>query len=317
MRAPNRVFRVLALAVAGAALLLGSAACTITPQPDEIVLHYKGGPFNGNKFDRVIDPGGQEGNMTVADSDVSLPTSLRTWNIAADDGADQTEPIVVPTSDGVLVHVWLQANFVLNSNYEDIDGYDGGTVRKFWEEIGRRYGADSDDGWRSMMLVTVVPALEKATTDTVRSYAADPLVYNTAGIYSEVQEKIGDLFLENLVLLSGGNFFCGPTFVRGDGSCPPPELILRDIDFSNPEIQAARDQRRTQQELAQARVEEAEGHLEAQKALAEALADGEYLAYLRAQMELEAARAAAEACAMAANCTVISGGGATPVVPTR
>lgn len=312
----TRIVRALALVAAGA-VLIGSTACSITPEPDEIVLHYKGGPFNGNTFDRVIDPGTREGDVTVADNNVHLPTSLRTWNISADDGADQTAPIVVPTTDGVQVHVWLQANFVLNSNYQDIDGYPGGTIRKFWEEIGRRYRADTDEGWRAMMLVTVVPALEKATTDTVRSYAADPLVYNTGGIYTEVQEKIGDLFLENLVRLSGGNFFCGPTFVRDGGSCPPPELILRDIDFANPEIQAARDQRRTEQELAQARLEEAQGHLEAQRTLQEALSSGDYLAYLRAQMELEAALAAAQACASSASCTVISGGGATPVVPVR
>lgn len=311
MKEPKRhPVRTVALAIVGLVVLLGSAACAITPQPDEIVLHYKGGPFNGNKFDRVIDPGTRESNVTVADTDVSLPTSLRTWNIAADDGADQKDPIVVPTSDGVLVHVWLQANFVLNSNYTDIDDFDGGTIRKFWEEIGRRYKADTDKGWRAMMLVTVVPALEKATTDTVRAYEADPLVYNTDGIYTEVQEDIGDRFLDNLVRLSGGDFFCGPTFVRGSGECPDPELILRDVDFANPEIQAARDQRRTEQELAQARLEEAQGHLEAQERLNSALADPQYLDYLKAQMQLEAAKA----CAQSETCTFISGG-ATPTVP--
>ncbi|HEV2927243.1 MAG TPA: hypothetical protein VGW74_01010, partial [Propionibacteriaceae bacterium] len=249
----RNVLRAAALGTAGLMLAVGVSACSITPQPDQITLHYKGGPINGNKFDRVIDPGGQEYNWTVADTDVVLPTSLRTWNIAADDGADQTEPIVVPTSDGVLVNVWMQANFVLNTNYEDIDGYKGGTIRKFWEEIGRRYGADTEEGWDDMMLVTVVPALEKAATDTIRAYAADPLVYNTDGIYVEVQESIGDRFLENLKRLSGGDFFCGPTFVRGSGGCPAPELILRGIDFANPAIQDARDQRRTEEELAQAR----------------------------------------------------------------
>lgn len=309
----RNIMRAAVLGAAGLALVVGGTACAITPQPDEIVLHYKGGTFNGNKFDRVIDPGEQEWNITVADSDVVLPTSLRTWNIAADDGADQKEPIVVPTSDGVLVHVWLQANFVLNSNYEDIQDFPGGTIRKFWEEIGRRYGVDTDEGWRDMMLVTVVPALEKATTDTVRAFEADPLVYNTDGIYTEVQEAIGDRFTENLVRLSGGKFFCGPTFVRGSGGCPPPELILRDIDFANPDIQAARDQRRTEEEKAAARLKEAEGHLAAQEKLDKALSDPSYLAYLVAQMELEAAKA----CAASANCTYISGTGAQPVIPTR
>lgn len=311
----RRALRAATLTVVGVGLLLAGTACSITPQPDTIALHYKGGPFNGNRFDRVIEPGKREGNVTVADNTIELPTSLRTWNIAADEGADQREPIVVPTADGVLVNVWLQANFVLNSNHEDIDDFNGGTIRKFWEEIGRRYGADTPDGWQDMMLVTVVPALEKAATDTIRAWDADPLVYNTDGIYTEVQEDIGKEFLTNLKRLSGGDFFCGPSFQRGaDGfPCPPPELILRGIDFANPDIQDARDQRRTEEELAKARLTEAEGHLEAQDAMNEALSDPAYLAYLIAQMQLEAAKA----CAASADCTYISGEGAVPTVPTR
>lgn len=311
MKTTQRGRKVL-IGLGGLLTVLALAGCTLTPQPDEITLHYKGGPLDGNKFDRVVLPGTQEGNYTVSDTDVVLPTSLRTWNIATDDSADQKEPIVVPTSDGVLVNVWSQTNFVLNTNHEDIEGFTGGTVRKFWEEIGRRYGANTEEGWRRMMLVTVVPALEKATTDTIRSYEADPLVYNTEGIHTEAQQAIGRRFLENLKRLSGGDFFCGPTFVRGQGQCPAPELILKGIDFNNPGIQAARDERRKEQELAAAQLEKAEGLLAAQEALNAALEDPNYLRYLEAQMNLEAA----QACAASPTCTFISGA-ATPVLPIR
>jgi hypothetical protein len=185
-------------------------------------------------------------------------------------------------------------------------------VRKFWETIGHRYDANTEDGWRDMMLVTVVPALEKATTDTIRSFEADSLVYNTEGVHTEAQQAIGRRFLENLKRLSGGDFFCGPTFVRGEGECPPPELILKGIDFNNPGIQAARDERRKEQELAAAKLEQAEGLLNAQEALNEALEDPNYLRYLEAQMNLEAAKA----CAASSSCTFISGA-ATPVLPIR
>jgi hypothetical protein len=310
----NRSIKATVLAVAGITTMLALSSCGYaTPRPDEIGLYYNEGWKEGNNFDHIVAPGTSDNTFAYNDEVVYLPTSLRTWNITPDDGGDQKEPIVVPTADGVLVHVWLQANFVLNSNSEDIDGYKGGTIRKFWEEIGHRYKADKDKGWRNMMLVTVVPALEKATTDTVRAYAADPLVYNTDGIYDEVQEAIGTRFLANLVRLSGGNFFCGPTLIRGSGQCPDPELILRDVDFSNPAIQQARDQRRTEQELAQARLEEAQGHLEAQERLNEAINDPAYLEYLKAQMQLEAA----QACAASESCTFIQGAGVTPTIPAR
>lgn len=309
----NKLQRGILIGIGGLLAIPAMAGCSVTPQPDEITLHYHGGPIEGNSFDRVIEPSTVAGDWNVADTNVTLPVSLRTWNITTDDSADQREPIVVPTSDGVLVNVWSQTNFVLNTNHKDIEGFRGGTVRKFWETLGRRYQADNDEGWRRMMLVTVVPALDKAITDTIRSYEADPLVYNTEGIHAEAQQAIGRRFLENLKRLSGGDFFCGPTFVRGSGECPAPELILKGVDFNNPGIQAARDERRKEQELAAAKLEQAEGLLAAQRQLNEALRDPNYARYLEAQMNLEAAKA----CAASPNCTFISGSGATPVLPVR
>lgn len=316
----RRLPRGVVLGVAAAVVAAGATGCTTTPQPDEIVLHYHGGPFEGNNFDRVILPGTSAGNWNVADTRVFLPTNLRTWNVAPG-SADQDVPFVAPSADNVPVAVWLQVNMLLNTNHDDGgDDFEGGTLREFWEVIGKRYDANTDEGWREMMLVTVVPALTKAVTDTVRSYEADPLVYNTDGIYPEVQTRIGRLFLDELIRLSGGEFFCGTSFVptwrNGDGSCPAPELILTNIDFANPAIQAARDERRVEEEQAAARLVEAEGHTQAQEELNAALSDPDYLAYLIAQMELQAAQAQAQACQQSANCTVI-GGGATPVVPTR
>lgn len=304
--------RVALFGAGGLLTILAVAGCTVTPQPDEITLHYHGGSWEGHSFDKVVLGGDNAADYNIADANITLPTSLRTWNIAVD-SEDQKEPIVVPTKDGALVNVWSQANFVLNTNYDDVEGFPGGTLRQFWEAIGHRYDANTEDGWRDMMLVTVVPALEKATTDTVRSYDADDLVYNREGIHTEAQQAIGRRFLENLKRLSGGNFFCGPTFVRASGQCPPPELLLKGIDFNNPSIQEARDERRKEQELAAAALEKAEGLLAAQEALNEALNDPNYVRYLEAQMNLEAAKA----CAASPSCTFISGAGATPVLPVR
>lgn len=309
---------VTAIGAVTAAMVVGLGGCTITPQTDEISLHYHGGPLEGNSFDRVILPGEAAGNWNVADTTIDLPTSLRTWNIDPAEGADQRSAIVAPSSDNVPVAVWLQVNMLLNTNTDDLgEDFEGGTLRKFWETIGKRYEADTDVGWIDMMKVTVVPALKKAVTDTVRAYESDPLVYNTDGVYVEVQSQIGQRFLEELERLSGGQFFCGTSFVPtwrgGDGSCPNVELILTDIDFNNPAIQTARDSRRVAEEEAAAALIEAEGLTAAQEELNTALNDPAYLEYLIAQMQLQAA----QACAQAPNCTFINGGGVTPVVPTR
>ena len=310
------LMRAALLAGAGLMAVLVAAGCTITPQPDEIKLHYHGGPLEGNSFDRVVLPGDSAGNWNVADTTVGLPTSLRTWNIAPG-SADQDVPIVAPAKDNVPVAVWLQVNMLLNTNTDDAEGFPGGTLREFWEVIGRRYKADTEGGWLDMMAVTVVPALTKAVTDTVRAYDSEPLVYNTDGVYADVQPEIGRRFQAELERLSGGDFFCGTSFVPdwrdGGGECPNVELILTNVDFANADIQAARDQRAVAEEEAAAALVEAQGHTAAQNELNQALADPAYLEYLIAQMQLQAA----QACAAGANCTVIVGAGASPVVPTR
>lgn len=295
----------MALSVLGGALLLGalSSCGYATPAADQIGLYYNQGWAEGKNFDHVVEPGTSDDSFAFNDVVIYLPTSLRTWNVSTDDGADQKSPIIVPTKDGVLVNVWSQANMVLNSNNKDVKDFPGGTIRRFWESIGARYAADSDDGWRKMMLVTVVPALEKATRDVVREYDADPLVYNTGGIMSEVQGKIGEHFLTELKRLSGGEFFCGPTFVRGKNTCPAPELIVKDVDFNNSGIQQARDDRRKAAEQSAAKLAEAQGMLDAQAKLNAALKDPNYLRYLEAQMQLEAAKA----CAASSNCVLVQG----------
>lgn len=319
MTTRSRVTKSVLAGIALVGLVFTSAGCTTTPQPDEIVLHYHGGPLEGNKFSHVVHPGSTAGNWNVADTRIFLPTSLRTWEIDSRERADQTTPIVAPAKDNVPVAVWLQVNILLNTNTEDQEGFEGGTLREFWEKIGRRYDADTDNGWLDMMKVTVKPALTKAVTDTVRAYESDPLVYNTDGIYVDVQNTIGERFQAELNRLSGGDFFCGTSFVpdwqEGGGACPKPELILTNIDFANADIQTARDGRAIAEENAAAALIEAQGHTAAQDELNAALNDPAYLAYLIAQMQLQAA----QACATGANCTVIVGGdgGVAPVVPTR
>lgn len=309
--------------ILGASVILGVTACTITPKPDEIVMHYHGGSIEGNSYDKVVNPGTMSWDWNVSDANITLPTSLRYWKIApAETGvADRTNPIVAPAKveddqGGVMVNVWLQASFILNTNYDDIEGYEGGTLRQFWERIGHRLDANTEDGWRRVLRVTVDTLLEKTTQEVVSSYDADDLNYNREvdGVLARTaaQREIGMRFNTELKRQTGGDYFCGPTYVptwspenvEGVVSCPPVELLITDVDYSNPDIQKARDGRQTAIENAAAELEEAQGKLAAQEALNDALNDPNYLQYLIAQMNLEAA----QACASSANCVLVTGG---------
>lgn len=307
--------------LAGVALtaLIGITGCSTIAEPDKVGLYYLEGNSDGYQFDKCIEPG-QTGDAEWNNSIVFLPTSLRTWNIAGD-GGDSKDPIVVsskPQPDqpsGVPVNVWSQTNLVLNTFCDK----DGGVIRTFWESLGRRYSADTVDGWTAMMKVTVVPALEKATRNVVRQYAADELVANKDSIQAKIQDEIAKEFSIELERLSGGKFFCGPMFNRASKECPPVQLIIKDIDFNDPGIQQARNDKQkaveqaaaalaTAQGQAAAMVAEAKGKSDAAKALATLYANPNWV---KLQNSIIAADALVKACEKAKECTILVGADGT------
>jgi hypothetical protein len=272
------------------------------------------GPSDGNKFDQCIEPG-KTGPAEWNNQAIYLPTSLRTWNIA-ENGGDTDKAVVVSTQpeanqpSGVQVKVWSTTSFYLNTFCDK----DGGVVRKFWENIGRRYSADTDAGWKLMLVQVLVPALEKATQDVVRGYTADALVGNVGGVRAEAQDKISAQFTAELKRLAGGDYFCGPSFNRAKSECPEIEMIIRDVDYADPGIQDARNAKQKAIELAAAKVAEAEGNARAAVAQAQGELDAankrgllyENKAWVQlqlAQKQLEAI----QACAQSDKCTVIVG----------
>lgn len=293
-----------------AALLLFTAALSLTAcaiaEPDKVGLYYMEGSSDGYHFDHCIEPGASD-DGTWNNSVVYLPTNLRTWNIAAE-GGDTNRPITVaskPESNqpsGVQVNVWAQVNLVLNTN---CDGGKDSTIVAFWEKIGRRYQADNDEGWKNMLLNTVVPALEKATRVVVRNYPADPLVAGTN--LPEIQEAIGKEFSSELNRVTGGPYFCGPTFNRASKDCPPVQVLVKDVDYADPGIQQARNEKQQALERATALVAEAEGKLRAASAQQQLYDNPAWVALEKAKIQLEIAKA----CGQNPNCRMIMGADGT------
>lgn len=294
--------------------LVALTGCSTVAEPDRVGLYYMEGPSDGYKFKECIEPG-KTGSAEWNNSVVYLQTSLRTWNIAEQNG-DTDKAVIVSTQpetnqpSGVQVKVWSTTSFYLNTFCDS----DGGVIRKFWENIGRRYGADQDGGWKLMLAQVLVPALEKATQDVVRGYTADALVGNVGGVRAEAQDKISAQFTAELKRLAGGDYFCGPSFNRSKSECPEIEMIIRDVDYADPGIQDARNAKQKAIELAAAKVAEAEGNAKAAVAQAQGEVDAaakrgtlyENKAWVQlqlAQKQLEAI----QACASSDKCTIIVG----------
>jgi len=288
--------------LAAGAIAVGLSGCGAVTDPDKIGIYYNTGSIEGFKFDHCTIPGAVD-KQPVNDEIIWLPNNMRTWNIAPQ-GGDTATPITVqsaPEKDqpsGVQVNLWTQTNFMLNTNCSDANS----PLVQWWERIGKRYHADSDQGWKDMLYATLVPALEKSTRTVVRSYKADELVAGV--VLADVQTKISAEFQTELKRLVGGDYFCGPNFVRGNPACPEVQVLVKDVDYSDPGIQEARNKKQQAIEAAAAAVAEAEGKVRA-AAAQNALYQNE------AWMQLELAKlqlAQVQACAASPNCTVFIGG---------
>lgn len=295
--------KIVALLLVAATVSL--SACAIAP-PDGVGLYYMEGSSDGYRFDHCIEPGASD-DGTWNNSVVFLPTNLRTWNIAPT-STDTRTPITVASKpepnqpSGVQVNVWAQVNLMLNTNCE---GGKNSVIVQFWEKIGRRYKADNDAGWKDMLLNTVVPALEKATRVVVRNYSADPLVAGTN--LPEIQEGIAREFSSELARVTGGPFFCGPNFNRVKKDCPQVQVLVKDVDYSDPGIQEARNKKQQALETASALVAEAEGKLRAANAQQQLYDNPAWVQLEKAKVQLEIAKA----CGQNPNCHMIMGADGT------
>lgn len=316
----NWTKRIVLAGLAGLALIGSLAACSSIAPPDEVGLYYMEGPSDGYKFDHCYDPGSTT-DYEWNNSTVLLPNSLRTWNIAPQNtpGADSNSPIVVnskPEADqpsGVQVSLWMQTNFALNT-YCGKDNNDASSpIVQFWEKIGRRYNADQTDGWKAMLSSTIVTALETSARSVVRGYTADSLVSGQQR--EEVQTKIAALFQEEIKRVSGGEFFCAPTFDRSapEQKCGEVQILLKDVDYTNANIQAARDEKQAAVERAAALVAEAQGKVDAAAKTGSLYNNPAWVELEMAKIKLQQV----QACASNPNCTVVITGAGDVMVGTK
>lgn len=288
--------------VALAALAAGFAltACSTVADPNQVGLYYNMGTSDGYEFDSCIDPG-KTGDAEYNNEIIYLPTDLQDWRIL-ETGGDTDKPITVaakPEKDqpsGVLVNVWSQTSFFINTY---CDGT-GGVVKPFWEKMGRGFGANTPEGLQNLTVAKLVPPLMKAQQDIIRQYNADDLIGNVGGIRATAQKEISAAFTLELKRLTGGDYFCGPTFDRMKSDCPAVEVIIVDVDLANKALQEARDKKIAAQEEAAAAVAAAQGQVDAAAKLGT-------LYQNKAWMELEKAKLhllEVQACAANPNCTI-------------
>jgi len=295
-----------ALALVG--LLFSATACAEVAQSDKIGLWYAEGQIDGDHFDHCVKPGTSVG-VAFNDTVYWLPNNVRTWN-AAPSGGDTNVPLTVTAkpdngqTSGVEVNVWTQTTLKLNTFCGGDDKDANSPVVQWWNDLGRRYAADTDKGWDSMLQNTVVPALEKAK-NTLRNYTADQLVLGN--VWATAEADFSKTFSDELTRLSGGDYFCGPTFTRAKPDCPAVAVSIKDVDYKDAGIQAARNDKQKAIEQATAQVAAAQGQVDAAAKLATLYNNPAWVALEKAKIQLQIA----QACGQNPNCHMIMGSDGT------
>lgn len=296
-------------------------ACGTPTSVNMIGLRYSYGSVDGDQFMRVIEPGAA-GEFTVNDNIYRFPVDQRTYNVC--DGGDKqgcdAPVITVPAKDQPELDISIASAFMLNTRTDDIKGFPGGTLRRFYETVCKKVHCveaddpDNETGWNKLLKERYRPALEAALRDVVSKYNADDLVYNrsvagTNGAVARparelVSEEVGPLFLKYLTTLVGGAYFCGPTFTREkNNGCPPIQLTIRGADYHDDDVKRSRLALKIAQDRGAAAKAEAQAAVEARKKFG---TTREYIAYLNALAALECAKRSEK-------CVMIVNSGDTPV----
>lgn len=195
------------LAAAAAVTALALTGCSsVNTQSDEQTLRYAGGPLQSREFVACLPPSTKQWNIgNLGESFYAYPAGQRTFNFAGGDGSD-AEPIKVVASDGIEMTVPGIATFSLNGECD--------TLRRFHDEVGRKYSAWMDDGkttqgWRDMLAAYVKQPADRAMDAAAQQFTSREL-WNDPNVRGQFERRVAELLPEELRRVAGGgDYFQG------------------------------------------------------------------------------------------------------------
>lgn len=224
-------------------LLLGSVKKT--PR-DFIGISYGGGPIEGQRFQRIVQPGHGLFVNGFMDKLYLYPVTQRNYIISKrSEEGDVTgiDFITAPSMDRIPVEFEVAAYFKLNTD----------KLQKFHEQIGLKYRAWTDAGWLRMLNDSFRQQIEFALQRESRKYGVADL-YAKADVLPLLQEEVGTALKQNVNSVLGDEYFCGPTFNPGRG-CSEFTFIIKHIEIPVG-VKAAFESNRTSEVVVQTKLNE-------------------------------------------------------------
>jgi hypothetical protein len=229
-----------------------------TPR-DRVGISYGGGPFEGARFQRIVEPGSNlffngffddlylypsdqvnyvlprqpaqpaqgAGQQAGAQGDAPAQGDGQAQGGQAQAQGDQaaqastpaTDAVVAPTRDRVQVSYQVAVYFKLNTD----------ELRAFHEQLGLRYSAFTTDGWDNLIRDTFRQQIENALQEETRKVSVADLV-GDADLLVDLQSNAQTKLTQRLEDALGQHFFCAPTFEPG-GDCGDPTFVIKRVDI--------------------------------------------------------------------------------------
>lgn len=203
---PQGIWLVVMASVVGVFLLIvgivGVAGFKKTPR-DQIGISYGGGPFEGQHFQKIIEPGSGLFFNGLLDRLYLYPVTQRNYIISQEEG-DVQGVISATSKDQIVVGFEIATYFRLNTD----------KLQKFHETIGLKHQAWTEDGWHAMLAQEFKPQIEFAVQKEARLYDAKAIFSDQATLV-KIQNEIGARLKENIAEVLGDEYFCGVSFTTG------------------------------------------------------------------------------------------------------
>ncbi|MET7459548.1 SPFH domain-containing protein [Nonomuraea sp. NPDC005501] len=249
-------------AVASLAAAMLVAGCSVTiPEPDQKGIVYDAGMFSDTTFQNCVEPGVRDVSGW-GDKGYVYPAGQRTFEFAADPNdpsgvrtkpAAEAGPLTMWTKDPLEMRVSGVVTFSLTSDCK--------TLRQFHEQIGLKYEADTDAGWKKLLSVYIGQPLDRALDAASKEFAWRDLTYLDPQAKQQWEAKVAE-YMAQFLREQGGTAFFDKFSVTLQQ--PQPPLKVR-------EAMAAVQQAKEENTAQKAKNEKARTELEAIKALKDVL----------------------------------------------